>query len=616
MSVRFPSAFAAAALLLASPAAAQEVAERALDPDSGHTYLRTPQPLTFFEAEALAHELGGELVAVGSGAEETLLLDNFGADEGYWIGLEFPRERWATGEALGFVHWAAGEPGRGADAPFTLLNGGEPGSWHDATGEAASERFRALIELDKGIGPPAQVPAAPSPRAERGGVLLCAVQGLVARDLEASKYPNLNELWKRSAWTFDAGADGSLDPLANLGMLAWGVGSARSGLRSAAPSSARAGVTLLARLESALGEVATAALLDDPALGGALVPGRVDLRVANASPRKGGTLAPAQDALARPTPLCVLATWTRIALNGADEAEASHAKELAAVDKELGALLAALRARPSFAQEDWWIAVAGLEPAPSKKKGGELDPRARTAVPLLIVANGAPPGEILSEVGLVDLVPTALAHLGLLPRRSFALDGRALVLGTPARYGTNLLANGGAEAQLGWFQGDFPVLTGWRALAPFRISRHGASAPKELGASYFSGGSGSLARAEQTLDLTALAEDIDRGAVRFELAARLGTQKRAPARVSCAVEFLSEQRKSLASSVLGPIGRDALGEELGYAAGDSRAELLARTTSGKLPRKTRLARVILLAEGEPSVEQTAADELSLVLERE
>lgn len=602
-----------AGAVLASGAAAQ-VAERAVDPESGHTYVRSEQPLTVYDAEALARALGGTLVAIGSQAEETFLLENFGGSEGYWIGLEYPREQWVTGENAEFTHWATGEPDGGGSEPFTLLNWGEPGAWVDASGDSETQRFRALIELAKGVTP-GTPPATLGVSIARRGVLLCAIQDLTAKDLESSRHPNLNALWKRSAWSSDAGADSSGDPLAGLGMVVWSVGSAKSRLTSADTSRVvRSGnENLLSRIERVRPEVTTVVLFDDSSLTGLLMDGRVDVRVSTASRRKGGSQAPLADALARATPLCIVAAWTNMRTPGDEEPSASsRAKDLAAIDAELGTLLSAVQARPGYASEEWWIAVAGLTPGKPPRAG---DLRARTAVPVCLVAPGTAPREWLGELALVDLAPSALAHLGIEARRSWQLDGRALALDVRARFGENLIVNGGAEAQFGWSTGPASLITGWRMLAPFRVARHAADAAKELGLSYFQDDAEGLARIEQSIDLGAFASDIDRGAVRFRLAGWLGTRGKFEASIECAVEFLGETGRTLERAVLGPVGQ-AERRGAGAEKSDASESPSAREVAGRVPRRARAARIVLSASGPSGVGQTMADDLSLILERE
>lgn len=588
-----------------------QVAERALDPSSGRTYVRSAEPLTFFDADLLARLAGGALVSLTSEEEETFVLDNFGAEEGYWLGLEFPREAWSTGEPYVFTRWFHGEPNGGVREPFTVLNFGEPGAWGDISGDAEKELYRALVEFAPGRAP-AELPALP-PRPTNRGVLLLAVQDLGVRDLENTRLPNLRELWKRAAWTADAAAES--DPLASLGMLVWGVGSARSRLALERPQDAAREnhESLLARLERGLSRVSTAALLDDPSASGILMDGRVDLRVTNASARKGGSARAVADALALPAPLCIVAAWTSLAGPGAEPASPTRrAQELAAIDEELGELLTALRARPEFSAEDWWIALAGLVPPDSKPLSSKATPeemRAHSAVPLGIVASACPAGELLCEVALVDLVPSALAHLGLEPRRSSGLDGRALAPVRAQALGVDLVENGSAEEQFDYPTSDSAHFTGWRHVRGFRRSVHveglaGDPGPAARGGSFFLGSAG--ARLEQTIDLSALATEIDRGALRYELSALLGVVEDSPSSLELVLECLTEKKKALASETLAPAEPGKKDQGL-HRAGCTRLAL-----EGRLPRRTRLVRVALVASGSG----TMADEVRFVLRRD
>lgn len=614
----FPSCLACAlfALLalfaLGAPRAhaAQEVAERALDPTSGHTYLRTEEPLVFLEAEAVARALGGALVSITSSAEEIFLLENFGA-EPYWIGLEFPHETWASGEAVGFTHWSLGEPTGTTDEPYVLMNWGEPGTWGDTHGDVESVRYRALIEFPKGVEP-GPIPDVPVTQRAKRGVLLVAIQDLLAKDLESPKNPNLFQLWKASAWTHEASGDGSGDPLAGLGMLLWGTGSAKSRLTSANPPAAARDKNqdLLARLERTQAGITTAALFDDPALAGILLGGRVDLRVSSASPRKGGSAAPLADALARTLPACIVSTWTNLDTPGrAAPNELARAKEIAAVDRELGVLLAALRARPAYAAEEWLVVVCALAPAalknPAKKARDELLPE---SIPLLFVGSTLPAGEILGQIGLVDVPAAALVHLGIEPRRSWGLDG--VVPGRTAVLGENLLVNAGAEDQFGGSRGAHALIAGWRTLGGFRIARHDAETggPPARGQSYLQGGDDVTAAIDQRIDLGALAADIERGSLRFRLSGWLGARKDSGVTLECSLEFLSAQKKTLETIALGKIepgGKNAPAGALGEF-----------SATGRVPRRARAARLVLAASGAKGSQGAMADEFVLVLERD
>jgi hypothetical protein len=398
-------------------------------------------------------------------------------------------------------------------------------------------------------------------------------------------------------------------------MLLWGTGSAKSRLTSANPQAAARDKNedLLARLERTHPHVTTAALFDDPALAGILLGGRVDLRVSSASPRKGGSSSPLADALARTLPACIVSTWTNLDTPGrAAPNELARAKEIAAVDRELGALLAALRARPAYATEEWLVVVCGLAPAPSKKdpvKKGR-DETAQESIPLLFVGSALPAGEILDQIGLVDVLSAALAHLGIEPRRSWGLDG--LVPGRAAVLGENLVVNGGAEAQFGGSRGEHALIAGWRTILGFRIARHDAETggPPARGQSYFQGGDELASAIDQRIELGALAADIERGSLRFRLAGWLGARKDSGVTLECSLEFLSAQKKTLETIELAKI------EPGGKTQSAPSGALSEFSATGRVPKRARAARLVLSASGAKGSQGAMADELVLVLERD
>ena len=160
-------------------------------------------------------------------------------------------------------------------------------------------------------------------------------------------------------------------------------------------------------------------------------------------------------------------------------------------------------------------------------------------------------------------------------------------------------------------------MRGWRTLAPFRVARRAAAeASTELGQSYFEGAGETLARMEQSLDLRALAADVDAGAVRFRLAGRLGTRGRSQASIECALELVGENGKTLERAVLGPAGQSERREKLGAEKGVPQGGLMELSAEGRVPRRTRSARVVLSASGPSGVALAMADELELVLERD
>src|SRR6185503_14998273 len=103
MAAPLEQRLALACLALPVPLALpQDVATRAVT-EEGRVVFRTAEPLSVYEAIELARLAGGALVTIESAEKESWVLDNFGATEPYWIGLEFPRDLWQSGAACTFT---------------------------------------------------------------------------------------------------------------------------------------------------------------------------------------------------------------------------------------------------------------------------------------------------------------------------------------------------------------------------------------------------------------------------------------------------------------------------------------------------------------------------------
>src|SRR5262245_41522941 len=113
-------------------------------PDDGHGYRISDAEVTLDQALELAGLAGGTLLVLESAAEESWVRGTFGVER-FWLGLEYPRERWANGAPVEYLHWAAGEPGFGDRETFTVMGWErESGAWNDVSG--VGDRFRAVIE--------------------------------------------------------------------------------------------------------------------------------------------------------------------------------------------------------------------------------------------------------------------------------------------------------------------------------------------------------------------------------------------------------------------------------------------------------------------------------------
>lgn len=143
---------------------------------------------------------------------------------------------------------------------------------------------------------------------------------------------------------------------------------------------------------------------------------------------------------------------------------AGYTAAIRVIDGYIGELMAAVKARPTYANEDWLI-IVGTDHGGSIHHGHNTPEDRKTLI--------AFSGESVPNLGLeplrlaprqVDVAPSILAHLGLpVPA---AIDGRPMHKPTaeaaPA-FGVNLLANGDAEYSKGRLNRSYDSdVPGWR----------------------------------------------------------------------------------------------------------------------------------------------------------
>lgn len=98
------------------------------------------------------------------------------------------------------------------------------------------------------------------------------------------------------------------------------------------------------------------------------------------------------------------------------------------VDAYIGELLAALKSRKTYDNEDWLILVTADHGGQGTGHGdGHKDPDVACSF-LIVSGTAAQRGKIAEECGLVDAVPTVLAHLGVPIDPKWQLDGRPVGL--------------------------------------------------------------------------------------------------------------------------------------------------------------------------------------------
>ncbi|WP_349827580.1 alkaline phosphatase family protein [Brevibacterium litoralis] len=96
--------------------------------------------------------------------------------------------------------------------------------------------------------------------------------------------------------------------------------------------------------------------------------------------------------------------------------------ELADVDQQIGQILDAVESRATYAEEDWQIILMSDHGhTPTGGHGGNTPEERATFV--LTVGGGAEAGAVRHDVELVDIAPSALAHLGTEIDPEWDLDG-------------------------------------------------------------------------------------------------------------------------------------------------------------------------------------------------
>ncbi|MGC0418151.1 alkaline phosphatase family protein [Embleya sp. AB8] len=111
--------------------------------------------------------------------------------------------------------------------------------------------------------------------------------------------------------------------------------------------------------------------------------------------------------------------------HGKGGASPEYAKAVQEADTRVGKVLSALRARPTYAQEDWLIMVTADHGHTDSGGHGGDSPQERQT---FVIANGAglPAGSVRYDVRLVDIAPTVLKHEGVRIDPAWGLDGQPI----------------------------------------------------------------------------------------------------------------------------------------------------------------------------------------------
>lgn len=290
-------------------------------------------------------------------------------------------------------------------------------------------------------------------------------------------------------------------------------------------------------------------------------------------------------------------------------------------DGRIGQIMNALTNRATYAQEDWLVLVLsdhGMHDSTLENSRMTFH---------LVWGRAAARGTIWPSPSMVDLSATVLTHMGVAIDPAWNLDARIEGLPLPLpRYGTNLIFNGDAESNSG--TNNYGATTNnagllsvtpnrgiawWYDPGPMTLGRYGthtnfpdaaSPGPNPRGSNFFLGGLGRDSVISQTIDLSALAADMDDPGVDYALSGWLGGRAALSAAAQFTARFLSGAGAPLGTNRLGPVtAADRAGT----------TGLLERSASGRVPAGTRLVEFVLSAEADSVTNDASADNLSFVL---
>ncbi|MFF2040390.1 alkaline phosphatase family protein [Kitasatospora sp. NPDC058170] len=296
-----------------------------------------------------------------------------------------------------------------------------------ATGPLAG---RAVAAATGTAATPATTPATAAAAARTPKVLLIGLDGTMLNRIKDAGAANLNALM---AGGLTAASSLYAKPMAETASgpgwstVATGVWPDKHNVRDnnfTAPAFA-AYPDFLTRIETAAPARSTHVIASWAPVATTICSGSVDTRIATPSAEYDtGTTSRAVALLRDGNPDAVLVHLDNVDHAGHSSGAASQAylDAIRGVDAQVGQLVAAVGGRAGYAQEDWLIMVtADHGHTDTGGHGGSSWSERQT----FVIANGGglPAGSVRYDVRMVDLAPTALAHLGIAVDPAWGLDG-------------------------------------------------------------------------------------------------------------------------------------------------------------------------------------------------
>ncbi len=295
--------------------------------------------------------------------------------------------------------------------------------------------------------------------------------------------------------------------------------------------------------------------------------------------------------------------------------------EISEVDGFVLDILDAIDGRASREDEDWLVIISADHAGDPTLHHGFNIPSHRLT-PMIVSGDSVASGEIWPPPQTVDVVPTALQHLGveLEDWTDWDLDGVPIGFEATAppvaALDVNLIFNGDAEHERGypdyegvpdaWAAGwyDPGYLTVLQYDAPGGFPASSDPGPEDRGANFFAGGGVAYGtEISQLVDVEDLALPIDSGAT-YILSGWLGGYAEQDDRASLSATFMERDGTVLGSATVGPVWSSERGDQTG---------LIYEEALGTVPQGTRQIELVLEASWAWGYNDGYADNLSLVI---
>ena len=295
---------------------------------------------------------------------------------------------------------------------------------------------------------------------------------------------------------------------------------------------------------------------------------------------------------------------------------ACYLAEIQDVDRQIGQVLSAIAARPTFSNEDWLFVLTTDHGGLGTGHSGGL-PEQRT-IPFIVAGPLATTVLPQANPRIVDVAATVLTYFGAPIPSNY--DGHAIGLAptgpVPAGLGRNLVFNGDAEYGRGFSSNSAQqYASGWNDPGPGGITvinylaGGGFPAPTDPGPSnrgnnFYSGGLNAVSAMTQSIDVSNLAAIVDGGNLDFVLSAWLGGYLSQNDNASVVARFLDSSNAQIGSLQLSAVTAAERGNATGF---------LYRERPGDIPAHTRSIEIQLIATRATGENDGYADNISLTL---